>query len=55
MKPKHTQDLTADEKAYLRRFLKEHYDFYHKVAQHGSTPGNTKLFALVESIWLKLQ
>jgi hypothetical protein len=54
MKAKHPGCLTKEEKAYLKRFLKEHYDFYRNVAQHGSTPGNQKLFALVESIWLKL-
>jgi hypothetical protein len=47
--------LTPAEKAYLRKFLKEHYEFYRRIAEHGSTPGNRKLFELVRGLWDKLQ
>jgi hypothetical protein len=48
--------LTADEKAYLRKFIAEHLEFYRTVVECGHpTAGNLKLYELLKGIWEKLQ
>jgi hypothetical protein len=48
--------LTKEEKAYLRKIIKDHFEFYRTVAESSHcTPGNRKIFALVSGLWQKLQ
>ena len=53
---KNTAGLTADEKAYLRKIIAEHLEFYRSVVESSLEPtaGNQKLYQLLKGIWEKL-
>lgn len=50
------KSLTADEKAYLRKIISSHFEFYRTIAESSHcTNGNQKIYQLVKGLWEKLQ
>lgn len=48
--------FTADERAYLRKIIAEHFEFYRTIAESSHcTKGNQKIYQLVKGLWEKLQ